>query len=203
VNIYVESNFVLELALTQEQHAVCEEILGLCEDGRARLVIPAYSLSEPYGNLVRRHNERKHLKLALDRELGQLARTAAYGPRIPELQAVAALLTSSTNEETLRLGSVCSRLMKVSEVIPLDQEVLSLAAECREDGFLSPQDSLIYASVLVHLRREDRQRSCFLNRDLGFGEPSLLAGLERHGCKLLPSFDHGHKYVRSHLARQG
>ena len=37
MNIYVESNFVLELALMQEQHDSCENILLLCENKKAHL----------------------------------------------------------------------------------------------------------------------------------------------------------------------
>ena len=44
MNVYVESNFVLELALAQEQFESCEGILSLCEAGNVRLVVPAYSL---------------------------------------------------------------------------------------------------------------------------------------------------------------
>ena len=62
MNVYVESNFVLELALLQEQHASCEDILRLCEAGRMQLVIPAYSLAEPYETLVRRHKQRQRIK---------------------------------------------------------------------------------------------------------------------------------------------
>lgn len=54
MNVYVESNFVLELALLQEQHVACEEILLLCERGTLRLVMPAYCLMEPYETLGRR-----------------------------------------------------------------------------------------------------------------------------------------------------
>jgi hypothetical protein len=59
VNISVESNFVLELALLQEQHASCEDILRLSEAGNAQLIIPAYSLVEPYETPIRRHRQRK------------------------------------------------------------------------------------------------------------------------------------------------
>jgi len=52
VNIYVESNFVLELPLLQEQYASCEDILRLCQAGKAQLIIPAYSLVEPYETLI-------------------------------------------------------------------------------------------------------------------------------------------------------
>lgn len=48
MNVYVESNFMLDLASLQEQHAPCENIFRLCERGSARLVIPVYSLIEPY-----------------------------------------------------------------------------------------------------------------------------------------------------------
>ena len=54
MNVYIESNFVLELALLQEQSSSCEEILGLCESRGVRFVVPAYSLAEPYETLTRR-----------------------------------------------------------------------------------------------------------------------------------------------------
>ncbi|MGA9382849.1 MAG: hypothetical protein WBV73_29160 [Phormidium sp.] len=54
MNIYVETNFVLELVFQQEQWQSCEQILQLCEAGSAKLVIPAYSLAEPDDKLSRR-----------------------------------------------------------------------------------------------------------------------------------------------------
>lgn len=41
--VYVESNFVLELALRQEEHGACERILEHAEANHIELVIPAYS----------------------------------------------------------------------------------------------------------------------------------------------------------------
>jgi hypothetical protein len=38
VNIYVETNFVLELTFEQEQCSSCEQILQLCEAGKAKLI---------------------------------------------------------------------------------------------------------------------------------------------------------------------
>jgi hypothetical protein len=48
MNIYVETNFVLELVFEQEQHISCEQMLALCESGRSPLIIPAYCLAEPH-----------------------------------------------------------------------------------------------------------------------------------------------------------
>ena len=35
--VYVESNFVLELAFLQEEHDSCDAIIGLAETGRVEL----------------------------------------------------------------------------------------------------------------------------------------------------------------------
>lgn len=78
MNIYVETNFFLELVFEQEQFQSCEQILLLCERGCAELIIPAYSLAEPHEKLIRQDKNRKALQQHLDREFKQLERTASY-----------------------------------------------------------------------------------------------------------------------------
>ncbi len=95
MKVYVESNFVLELALLQRWADSCDEILKLAERGDIELRVPAYALAEPYDTLVRRGRERKRLKQELDRELGQLARTAVYSERVRGFDAVTTLLVVS------------------------------------------------------------------------------------------------------------
>ena len=73
--VYVESNFVLELALLQPEHAECTELLERGRTGATRLVIPAYALIEPYETVTRRHKARTQLHSQLKTELGQLLRT--------------------------------------------------------------------------------------------------------------------------------
>ena len=81
MNVYVETNFVLELALLQEQYASCEKILGLCEERCVQLVLPAYSLAEPYETLTRRQKQRKGIGKELDIQIKQIARTATYADK--------------------------------------------------------------------------------------------------------------------------
>lgn len=52
--VYVESNFVLELAFLQEEHESCEELLSLSKSGDIHLVLPTFSIGEPYETWVRR-----------------------------------------------------------------------------------------------------------------------------------------------------
>ncbi len=200
MNVYVESNFVLELALLQEQSASCEDILGLCETGRARLVVPAYSLAEPYETLTRRQKQRKRLKEELDDVLGQIARTATYAERLDGFRDVTALLVNIDDEESKRLEEVRSRLTKAAEVIPLDASVSSASAQHQRIHRFAPQDALVYSAVLSHLERDRPPRSCFLNRNSrDFDDQTVVEQLERHNCKLLPRFDSGSQFIRSTL----
>lgn len=78
MNVYVETNFVLELVFQQEQSASCEQILALGEAGSTQLVVPAYSLAEPHEKITRQAKSRRDLQLTLQAELRQLARTSSY-----------------------------------------------------------------------------------------------------------------------------
>ena len=46
--VYVESNFVLEVALGQEESPSAESILVLAESSKIELVFPGFSLKETY-----------------------------------------------------------------------------------------------------------------------------------------------------------
>jgi hypothetical protein len=48
MNVYVESNFVLEYALEQDECEACGEIVRLAANGKLTLVVPAFSLAEPH-----------------------------------------------------------------------------------------------------------------------------------------------------------
>lgn len=128
MNIYVETNFVLELAFQQEQCTSCEQILQLCEAGHGQLVIPAYSLAEPHEKLSRQARNRKDIQQALDLELRQLSRTASYMNRIRSIQDISLLLVQSNEEERDRFVQYRERLLKIAQVIPLTADILSEAS---------------------------------------------------------------------------
>jgi predicted nucleic acid-binding protein len=196
VNVYVESNFVLELTLLQASHASCEAILHLAEAGAARLVIPAFSLIEPYETLRRRQARRKRMKLDLDPEFGQLARTASYTSRLADFANLTSLLIDSAAEDDRRLEEVRTRLLAVAEIVSMDASILVAAARHRAIHGLTPHDAVVYSSVLAHLDLSDQSPSCFLNADVrDFDDPDLVGELARRRCELIPRFDAGHQFL--------
>jgi predicted nucleic acid-binding protein len=198
MNVYVETNFVLELVFEQEQHPSCEQILDLCKAGRAYLIIPAYCLAEPHEKLTRQAGSRKDLQRNLEAELRQLARTTSYSARINSIQDIARLLVQSNEEEKQRFTYYRNRLLEVAEIISLTLDILREAAIYEAPYDLTPQDALVYASVITHLRQNKPQASCFLNRNLkDFDNPDIVDELDKNNCKMIPRFDHGHRFIQA------
>lgn len=200
MNIYVETNFVLELVFQQEQLASCEQILQFCEAGLVQLVIPAYSLAEPHEKLTRQAKNRRDLQQVLDTELRQLARSASYQTRINSIEDIARLLVQSSEEERQRFVEYRDRFIKNAEVIALTADILNEAAAYESPYDLSPQDALVYSSVISHLRQYHPQIACFLNRNSkDFDSPDIVDELNRFNCRMIPRFDHGYNFIQSQL----
>ena len=201
MNIYVETNFVLELTFEQEQQASCKQILQMCEAGQAHLIIPAYSLAEPHEKLSRQARNRRELQRSLDVELRQLLRTASYASRIKSIQDLASLMVQSNEEERNRFIQCRERLLDVGEIVALTAEILSEAASYETTYDLTPQDALVYASVIAHLRRDQPQQACFLNRNSkDFDSPDIVDELNQFNCRMIPRFDDGYGFLQSRLS---
>ena len=200
MNVYVETNFVLELVFQQEQLVSCEQILQLSEAGRIKLAIPAYSLAEPHEKLSRQAKSRREIQQILDTELRQLARTASYTTRINSIQDIANLLVQSNKDESQRFVHYRDRLLKNTEVIPLTADILTEAAIYEDPYDLKPQDALVYASVISHLRHNQPTVGCFLNRNSrDFDSPDIVNELNKLNCRMIPRFDHGYDFIQSQL----
>ena len=73
--VYVETNFVLEIVLAQEQHISAEAILSMAETHKLELAFPSFILSEVSSTIVRRQKERKELYISLQNTLEQIKRS--------------------------------------------------------------------------------------------------------------------------------
>ena len=195
MNVYVESNFVLELALLQEQWKNCCSVLKHCAAGRAHLVIPGYCLAEPYGALVGRQKRRRKVREDVEAELKQIARSEIYKERFEGFRELTSFLIKSAEDEDNRLLIECKGLLQSAEVIPLDASVLAASTEYRQRHGFSPQDAIVYASVLLHLQTTGAPESCFLNRDKDFGDEEVVEELRSYGCELLRDFEAGYQFI--------
>ena len=195
--IYVESNFVLELAFRQEDCESCEGMLALAEAGKVELMLPAYCLGEPYERLVRRDRQRREVHRKLSEELRELARSAPYADAMENLSNLTGLLVDSGEQEMSQLSAVLTRLLDIATLIPLDREVLQKALLAQQNLGLSPQDSIVYASVHSRVINTNTPQ-CFVNKNTrDFLIPEIEEDFEAHNCKLIGKFSNGLNYAKS------
>lgn len=204
--VYIETNFVLELALQQEEFESCQELLTMSASGAVALVVPAYAMVEPLETLVRRDKSRKQLAERVGSELRQLGRSALYRHDMPSHETLLDLLMKSGDDEIERFVETRSRLVELATIIPLNQAILMRVPEVRANHGLSQQDAVIFASVLEHLEGSSEQSSCFITKNAhDFSSPDVDAVLGSMGCKLLFRFQDGVGYAthaRQTLGRQ-
>lgn len=195
VNIYVESNFLLELAALQEQHESCSRLLEMAEASEVTLVVPAFSILEPYQVLFRRRRDRRELGRRLLDEQTQLGRSATLHDQMPAFDVVREALTRSAEDEYERMKVIRERLQSTSTIIPLDAAVLFRASALGAQFAFGPEDSVVLASVLSQLERTPGSESLFVTRNFAdFGTPALQQELATLGCALL--FDYGAAVAR-------
>ncbi|HEX8691268.1 MAG TPA: hypothetical protein VF746_02410 [Longimicrobium sp.] len=196
--VYVESNFVLERALVRDEHEACDRLLDLARAGRVRLLLPAFSVGEPYESWVRRSRRRLEVSSQLADELEELSRSKPYEKSVQEMQTVATLLTLSRDEEKARLDEAIKTTLDVAELIPIDAEVARSAVSVQHETGLSPQDAIVYASVLRHLAAAETGDKCFLTKNTrDFYKPRIRGQLAGHGCRLLTRFSDGLGFIES------
>jgi predicted nucleic acid-binding protein len=195
MRVYVDTNFLLELILKQEQCESCEKMLTFCEAGSSSLAMSSFCAPEAYHTLDRHRLRRNRMLPELTNEITQLARSAAYRDRTKELKALGALLTGRSDLEEAHFHECIDRTFRVATVIPLDLPVLTAAFGMQRTGLLGFFDSIVLASVLTDLERYPGAKSCFLSRDRRFNDPAVRDLLEVKGCKVLASFDAGLNFV--------
>jgi predicted nucleic acid-binding protein len=202
MTVYVESNFVLEQALQQEQSDSCDAIVNLAASGDISLVIPAFSLAEPHQALALKEKTRKRLNNELQQQLSELGRSKPYRGVPDEFSALASLLIRSADQERDGFQRVVGGLLRTAEVIPLDGGIVTAGGELQTAFAMSGQDAIVLASVLQHLERTTPNESCFLNRNSrDFDDPDVRERLDRFGCRFFARFDHGCQFILASLGR--
>lgn len=202
--VLAESNFVLELALRQEQFEHAQRILGLAEEKQLRLVVPACSLIEPYQTLIRRRAERKEFSLRLQREIKLLERSALHdGMHATTSQHVAQILDAGTEIERESLEQTIDRLMTICTVPVLSVEIVRLAQSMQLGYGLEPQDAIVLASIDTALEGLGVGSKVFVNKDSkDFATPLIERQLDKHGCRLITSFSNACHYIENELSKK-
>lgn len=199
--VYVESNFILEYALRQEQYDSCVRILEFAEAGQARLVVPAFCIWEALAKIIRNADEREQFRAQFQMHLRALKRTPEHSRAAGEFEEnVQNFLVRTTQAENTGLYSAVDRLTRAAEIASLTPETLTELLRLQADIRLKLPDATVLATVLQHLVGVQVSPRCFVSRDKHFGNvPEVKALLERRNCTFISSFDDAHRFIVSQL----
>lgn len=192
MHVFVESNFVLELAFQQTEHSFCQRILTAAEQGYLTLIVPQYALTEVFQTLGSRRIARAKLRDLLAKEIEQHRREAeADSPSMDTLeQLLNNLLTTRTLTQKSRLFEIAATLARVAPGPNLTADIMEEAQRQEQVHGLSPQDALVYASVIAGIRvlPIDVPKLFITRNKNDFNKTQLVQELQTHQCELLFNF---------------
>ena len=200
MTVYIETNFILEIALLQEQWEHCEQILALCDALDVKVAVPSYCLVEPFETLIRRQRNRTRMKEELDRELMQISRTETNRQSLSEFENITNILPRSAQDDSSRFDRVCETLLQTCDIIPLNSEILMLSGKYRQQRDLTHQDAIVYTTILSELGKRGSSRNFFISRDGDFTDQDTIDELQGYNCTLLTDFGHAYHVIRRGLS---
>ena len=199
--VYVETNFLLELAFQQESYQSCEEILRLANSGSISLILPACCIAEAYVGWHGINQRRRKFQAELQNHLREMSRSASYRGVGDEYGNVLDALVAGREESRKRLVAAIASIETDCVTIPVTTLMFAMVARDEEAHSLSPQDGLVLASVKSHAEQCSGPK-CFVTKDKDFNKPAIREELGAE-CEVLMNFDDALAYIKNALRLEG
>lgn len=204
--VVVETNFIVELVLQQEQSQACENIVALCwSNSHLRMVIPAFAVAEAGMLLERRKGERRKRVSDLPSHAREMGRTKSLRRVAEIVEELRADLVQAELEEASRWLDLRLRLDGDEvEIIPLTSATFAetIAIQIGREIEQLP-DAIVLASLkgfLEELRGSGTDVPVlFVSKDNVFGTPAVLKQLGALRCTYVNSFVNAEARIRSHI----
>lgn len=187
---YVESSWVVRVALGQEGADDARALLEAVREDGVELAIPVFSLCEPYGTVTNLARGRRRSFSPVEDQLRDIERTPDNQVVVEELRARLADLVALDKREMDSLEAIIRELLDVATVLPLSAATYAHAAQHQIDHGLEPADAIIYAAILDDLATRNAEVAKFFvtTNSKHFDTPSIRDELRAHNCDLLVDF---------------
>jgi hypothetical protein len=139
--VYAETNFVLEIALLQKEHASCTSLLELAaaRPEELQLAFPTFCVGEVYEAFERKRRIRRDLADGVRREFDQLARSEPHAAIRRELVNLFDAFGRINEDQQAGLDHALGNLLAVARLLPVARET----ARLRFSRDLTSQDALV------------------------------------------------------------
>lgn len=187
--VYVETNFLVELIRTQEEHESCREILDLAERGEIDARIPAFCHVEVGTVITNLRRQYSVLINDVDQKVKDFGRSEAARGLVDDVRRSRMALSFIMDDESDGLWLVRKLAHKALVTLPLDNAAISRNERLEEMQLLpdKPGDRIVLAIISADMSRH-RRKSLFLTRDRDFGIEGVQLYLRRLNCKTFFSY---------------
>ncbi len=197
--VYVETNFLLELAYLQERCDSCQLILDFAKARTITLALPAFSAAEARATWHRRSSERREFQASLRRHIREISRSEPFRGLSEQSRDVVNALVAGDEEARERLEAAIQAVEEHGITIPLTGEVIRMARGYELTYSLSSQDALVLASVRTHAEKNAEQK-CFISQDFkAFEDRAVSDEISGVGCKFVSNFTDAAGYIKNAL----
>jgi hypothetical protein len=190
LTLYVESNFVLQVVLGQEELTSAEKILTAAESGTIELALPTFSLSESFVRISRGIRDRQRLRTQFAEQVTQLVRSSPHANEMAVLQTVPNHLDQINTREGIRLAATVERILKCTRPIDFNASVFQGALNYEGQFDLDVENAIILSSIMSDLQsNRGLRRHVFVTSNRAhFGKPDIVAELRRVDCDSIWDF---------------
>ena len=163
------------------------------------LILPAFSLSEPYSTLTYRALERRTIYTTLKQQLTLLSRSEPHQQTALALQQLLLTWLDLEARETDLLHSAIVELLTVGRAIQIEVGDIQQSALYRTLYGLASQDAIILSAIMRDLGTQDpSEAKCFISTNVkDFRDPGISAELKLFNCRYIPRLADGLAYIDS------
>lgn len=199
MKVYVETTWLLDLALEQERMQASSFVLELAKDKKILLCLPEISLVEADQKIVRRRLQREALINQLYQEGRELIRTrdAMYQSQAAAIDQDISQLRYISDFEREHFDATVRDISKFLTWLHLDDDSLQKSFNFENHYELSRLDALVYAVVRADAASDLASEKCFIDYDGDFKDSELKRDMTRLGITLLSSPESAEGFLKS------
>ena len=201
MKVYVETNWLLDLALEQERIQASSFVLELAKNSKIRLYLPEICLVEADQKIVRRKLQRETLIENLRNEGRELIRShdARYQLQAAAINQDIFQLRDISDFEREHFDTTVRNISKFLTWLHFGNGSLQNSFDLENNYELSRLDALIYAVIRTDAASDLATEKCFIDYDGHFKNPELKLDMVGLGITFLSSPMSVENFLRSQI----
>lgn len=206
VNVYVETNYLLNIARKQEESIYSSKILRAAKNKKITLKLPVYCIAESYSALQKRHESFKSLRNEAENVLNDLVRSLnrskLHKSAYEIYKNLPVAIQGIIQNEITQLDKAIINILKSAEVLICSRKVHYRGIIFRTALKIPHEmDAAIIASIVEDIKTDKFTNKVFITTDKNLLTVELRKLLQQQKCIHFSSFKKAYKFIENKADR--